>query len=214
MAQNQDLTAEALERGAAPGRGYELGRKLSSIIHPIPLSVLTLFIVGAYSGPTTAAGLGWAALFTTLQIVPGTIFFTIRRRQGAYSDEDVSLRHQRNELYLFSFASALVVAAIGFLAGAPPAFKALLASGLLLNVLCWLINLFWKISVHAAGSAFAATVTTLFSTPLGALLWLCAVAVGWARVRTRNHTPAQVLAGWALAATCALVVFGAMGMPG
>src|SRR3712207_8306763 len=56
-------------------------------------------------------------------------------------------------------------------------------------------SLFWKISAHSSSIGATATVALLYSRPLGVLLWACAIAVGWARVRTRNHTPMQVLAG-------------------
>jgi len=39
------------------------------------------------------------------------------------------------------------------------------------------------------------------------LLWLCALAVGWARVRTRNHTTLQVIAGLVVAAAIISVSF-------
>lgn len=211
MAHEQNMTTEALARGAEPGQGYELGRTISNIFHPILLSIATFFIVGTYSGPTLLAGMGWAAFCTALQVIPGTLFFTIRMRQGAYSDEDVSVRHQRNELYLVSLCIMIVSAVVLWLLHAPLLFLALMASGLILSVVSWLINLFWKISVHAASSASCATVALLLSPVLGAMLWICVLVVGWARIRTRNHTLAQVAAGMALAAACVLVTFRALG---
>jgi membrane-associated phospholipid phosphatase len=41
------------------------------------------------------------------------------------------------------------------------------------------------------------------------MLWATAALVGWARVRTRNHTPRQVIAGFAVAA---LVMSGAFAL--
>ena len=131
-----------------------------------------------------------------IQVVPGLAYYLIRKRQGAFSDEDVSVRQQRNELYLFSFFVLAVGTAVVWLAGAPVVFRALLVGGLLLNMLCWAINLRWKISVHAASSASCATIALMLVPPLGAALWVGALLVGWARVRTHNHTPAQVAAGW------------------
>ena len=64
----------------------------------------------------------------------------------------------------------------------------------------------------AIGSA--ATIGLLYWQPLGWALWICAVAVGWARVRTRNHTPLQVLAGLGCATLVVLVAFGMFGLRG
>jgi membrane-associated phospholipid phosphatase len=80
-------------------------------------------------------------------------------------------------------------------------------AALALGLIGGLINLLWKISVHAASIASVATIALLYSRDLGIGLWVCALAVGWARVRTGNHTPMQVLAGFLLAVTMVLVVF-------
>lgn len=211
MAHERNLAAEALARGAEPGRGYALARLLSNIFHPVLLSIATFFVAGA-SSAGGASGLWWALACMLIQVVPGLAYYLVRKRQGAFSDEDVSVRQQRNELYLFSlFVLALGVAVV-WLAGAPAVFGALLGGGLVLNGLCWVINLFWKISVHAASSASCATTALLLLPPLGVALWAGALLVGWARVRTHNHTPAQVGAGWALAAVTVLASFRALGV--
>lgn len=212
MAQQQNLTAEALQRGAIPGRGYALARWISQVFHPVTLSIINLFIVGTFALPHRLAGLGWAVLCVALQILPGMAFFTIRLRQGVYTDEDVSVRHQRNELYFFSMGIIVVGMAVLIVLGAPDAFLALLCSAAVMNVLSWSINLFWKISVHAASMATCATIAAIYSQPLGVLMWLCTLLVGWSRVRTRNHTPMQVIAGVGLAVASIWGVFAVFGL--
>jgi membrane-associated phospholipid phosphatase len=212
MTQQHDMAAEALRRGAPPGRGYTLARLLSQIFHPVILSIASIFIVGLLGVEPGSGGLGWAVLCAALQVVPPTLFFTVRLRQGAYSDDDVSERHQRNELYLFGMLTVVAGVAILGALGAPRPFMALLASAALINGLAWLINLFWKISVHSAGMGSCATIAALYSQPLGLALWLCALGLGWARVRTRNHTPLQVIAGIALACACVVGSWMAFGL--
>lgn len=209
MSRQNDITAEALRRGAAPGRGYALARTLSQILHPVVLSVISIFVVGLLGVEPRRNGAVWAAVCALLQVVPPTIFFMVRLRQGAYSDDDVSVRSQRNELYLFGIVNVLVGLVILRLLDAPLAFVATLTSAGLISVLGWLINLFWKISVHAASMGSCATLGALYSEPLGLVLWLCALALGWARVRTRNHTLMQVVAGVSLATACVLGTFWA-----
>lgn len=212
MTQQNDLTAEALRRGAAPGRGYAIARTISQIFHPVPLSIFSIFIVGILGVDPMRRGIGWAALCTLIQVLPPTIFFSIRLRQGAYSDDDISDRTQRNELYLFGMVTVLLGVGLLNLLGAPQPFLALLTSAALINGLSWMINLFWKISIHSAGIGSSATVATLYSEPLGLLLWLSALSLGWARVRTRNHTPLQVVAGLGLACACVVGSFMAFGL--
>ncbi|NTU83751.1 MAG: PAP2 family protein [Chloroflexales bacterium] len=212
MSRQTDLTAEALRRGASPGRGYALARTISQILHPIMLSLMSVFIVGLLGVEPPRVGLLWALLCAFIQIVPGAIFFTIRLKQGAYTDDDVSVRSQRNELYLFGFITLAVGLLILWLLGAPAPILALVASATLLGLLAWVINLYWKISVHASTMGSTATLAALYSKPLGLALWLCALALGWARVRTRNHTLLQVAAGLTLAAACVVGTFMAFGL--
>jgi len=145
-------------------------------------------------------------------VIPPTAFYTIRLRQGAYGDEDVSIRQQRNELYVFGFVWLVVASAALIPLGLPYALLAVLVVALTQGVIGGIINLFWKISVHAASVATAATVAIVYMRTLGIILWICAVAVGWARVRTNNHTPLQVLMGFLIAATTVFVVFQFFGI--
>lgn len=207
MTHSHDLTAEARQRGALPGRGYTIAHYISRVFHPILLSVISILIVGMLSVVPAKTGAAWSGLTIALQIIPPTIFFTIRLRQGIYSDEDISVRQQRNELYLFGMINIVVVTLILYLLHAPTPLIALILSAGLINIIGFVINLFWKISIHSAGIGSCATVATLYSPPLGAFFWASAFALGWARVRTRNHTPMQVIAGLALSAVCVLAVF-------
>jgi membrane-associated phospholipid phosphatase len=212
MTQQHDLASEALRRGAVPGRGYAVARIISQVLHPVVLSIISIFIIGSLGVESRVAGLGWAVACTLMQVLPPTLFFTIRLRQGAYSDEDISQRHQRNELYLFGMINVVIVTILLIVLQAPTAFLALTVSALALNALAWMINLFWKISVHSAGIGSCATVAALYSEPLGLIFWIAALTLGWARVRTRNHTPMQVAAGLALATATVLMTFIVFGL--
>lgn len=212
MTRQTDLAAEAVARGAPPGRGYAVARVISQVLHPVFLGVVSIFIVGLLGVEPAREGAAWGMLCAFLQMVPPTVFFTWRLRQGAYTDEDVSDRSQRNELYIFGLANLAVGLVILGLLGAPTAIMAMVTSALALSLIAWLINLWWKISVHASSMGSTATLGALYSEPLGLGLWLCAIALGWARVRTRNHTPAQVIAGYTLATACVVATFMAFGL--
>lgn len=212
MSRRIDLRAEAISRGAVPGRGYAVARYISQLLHPVILGVASLLIVGLLGVTPVRDGVIWALVCAFLQVVPPTIFYTIRLRQGAYSDDDVSDRTQRNELYLIGIANLAVGLVLLTLLGAPAPFLATVTAATAISLIAWLINLAWKISVHASSMGSTATLAALYSEPLGLLLWLCALALGWARVRTRNHTPAQVVAGLALASGCVVLTFLAFGL--
>ena len=207
MAHHRETTpAEVID-----DRGFALGRRISQVFHPILINILTFVVVGYYGLANPAAGLAWSGLCVLVAVLPPTLFYIVRRRQGAYGDEDVSIRQQRNELYLVGFVWTLIATVILAAVGLPRPYIALMIMVLALGLIGGVINLFWKISVHAASIAALATVALLYSRNLGIALWVCALAVGWARVRTGNHTPLQVLAGFLCAVTVVLIVFQLVG---
>lgn len=208
MAQQREASSQSLVDGELAGRSFAFGQTVSRIFHPILLNIGAFLIVGYHALPSRMAGLGWMVVCLLVQVLPPTVFYTIRARQGAYSDADVSNRHQRNELYVFGLATVVLGIVVLAPFGLPRPLLALMLSALAIGLICALVNLVWKISVHGVSIASTATVALLYSRELGLVLWLCALLVGWARIRTRNHTPLQVLAGLAVAALVVTVVFG------
>ena len=192
-------------------RGFAFGRLISQVFHPILLNILSFVVVGYYGLANPRAGLAWSGLCVLAAVLPPTLFYIVRRRQGAYGDEDVSIRQQRNELYLVGFVWTLITTVVLVALGLPRPHIALMIAVLALGLVGGVINLFWKISVHAASIAALATIALLYSRNLGIALWVCALAVGWARVRTGNHTPLQVLAGFLCAVIVVLAVFQLVG---
>lgn len=201
MDSQQEIPATALSAQALPARerSHELAELLSQIFHPLTLSMVNVVLVSFLVDAPWYIAIGWGLLAIVLQVTPSLLFFTIRLRQGAYSDKDVSVRQQRTELYLFSFATLGLNLVVFWLVGVPIPYIALVLGALVVSVVSFVINLFWKISVHASCVASTAVLGLLLSPVLGLLLWVCAFAVGWARVRTRNHTPLQVVAGYVVA---------------
>lgn len=212
MSRQNNLAAEALRRGAAPGRGYAVARTISQLLHPVTLGLMSIMIVALLGVNPAREGALWGLLCAGLQVLPVMAFFTIRLRQGAYSDDDVSVRSQRNELYLFGIVNLAVGLLVLRLLGAPTPILAMVSAAALISLTAWVINFFWKISVHASSMGSTATLAALYSEPLGLTLWLCALALGWARVRTRNHTPLQFVAGLALATLGVIGAFMAYGL--
>lgn len=207
MAHRRDTTPAQM----IDDRGYAFGRLVSQVFHPILMNILAFVVVGYYGLDSPAAGLAWSGLCVLVAVLPPTLFYMVRRRQGAYGDEDVSIRQQRNELYLVGFVWALIATVALVALGLPRPHLAIMLTALGLGLVGGVINLFWKISVHAASMASLATIALIYSRNLGVALWVCALVVGWARVRTGNHTPLQVLAGFVCAATIVLGIFQIVG---
>src|SRR5262245_8470730 len=134
-------------------RSHVLSRLLSQVFHPILVNIVTFVIAGYFGLANHATGLAWTGLCILVSVLPPTIFYTVRLRQGAYGDEDISIRQQRNELYLVGFVWVLAVTIVLIPLGLPRALLAVLLVALALGVIGGAINLFWKISVHSASIA-------------------------------------------------------------
>ncbi|NLE46614.1 MAG: phosphatase PAP2 family protein, partial [Chloroflexi bacterium] len=94
------------------------------------------------------------------------------------------------------FTSACGIGAwLLLLIGAAPRPLIVLGGALLVETLIiFVITLRWKISVHCAAAAGAATlVWSLIGTPLPLIVGVPLIA--WSRLRLQRHTLAQVVAG-------------------
>lgn len=188
---------------------YRIGRWLSQIFHPITNGIASFLLVGAFAADSTDARLSgpvWSLIAIALLILPPTIYFYFRLFRGHYSDDDISQRGQRNGLYFFALGSVILASLALYALQVPSIFLRLIGASIGTMVLCMAINFVWKVSVHSASIATLATLSTkLLPLPIGISLWIVAVSLGWARIRTGNHTVGQVLAGWLIASGCVLL---------
>ena len=193
----------------ARDRAYRLGRFISQVFHPIVNGIAAFAIVGlsAPGLPNPGYGLLWATACILTIITPPAIYFYARLVRGAYSDDDISHRSERTGLYTAAILSTLVGSVLLYFLGIPSIFLRLMVAAIGVTTVAMLINFSWKISVHSTSIATLATLGTIFFQRLGVLLWVCALIVGWARIRTGNHTLLQVLAGWSIAIAGVLLAF-------
>jgi membrane-associated phospholipid phosphatase len=188
-------------------RRLRAARLVGEVLSPPPILVALALAVAWASSPTRAMAVLWgtiAALFTS--VLPYTLILGGVRR-GRLSDRNISLREQRIRFGGVAIASILLGLAVLAVLDAPAEMVALLAS-IAVGVACgWVVTLWWKISVHAAIAAGAATVLTLVFGPALLAVWPLVTLIAWSRVQVGDHTPAQVLAGVALGIVVNATVF-------
>jgi membrane-associated phospholipid phosphatase len=188
-------------------RRLRLARLVGELLSPPPIIVILALVVAWDSSPTPASAVLWggvAAVFAS--VLPYAIILRGVRR-GRLSDRNISLRQDRIRFGVVAITSILIGLALLAAFDAPAEMVALLAS-IAVGVVCgWVITLWWKISVHAAIAAGAATVLTLvFGTALLAA-WALVALIAWSRVQVGDHTPTQVLAGVALGVVINATIF-------
>ncbi|TWJ24808.1 phosphatase PAP2 family protein [Micromonospora endolithica] len=172
----------------------------------VVVSALTV-AVGWHSARGGMRGLAWGLLATVF--VSGIPFAYIVGgvRRGRLTDRHVRRRDQRRVPLLFGLGSVAAGAALLAALGAPRPVLALAAAGTVGLVVAVVLSHRWKPSIHSAVAAGAVVVLTV---TFGARLLVAApllALVGWSRVRLRDHTLPQVLAGATFGALVAGVVF-------
>lgn len=189
-----------------PDHSNRLAAWLGRILHPAIVAVPTLLLVLSELGWGEA--LRWSLLVLPIVLVPGLITVTLLERRGRL----VHQRQTRTPLYIVAWLSVAVCLTIVVALGAP---RVLIAS--LTALLVWLplqlaINTFiTKVSAHTAVVAGCYMGLLLLGRldTWGLRLGLLAlvIAVVWARVVTKNHTPTQVVMGLLVGILPVLIVF-------
>jgi len=136
----------------------------------------------------------WACAYVLMSMMAPLAYLVWLLRRGQITDLDVQLREQRLRPMLFTSACG-IGAWLLLLIGAAPRPLIVLGGALLVETLIiFVITLRWKISVHCAAAAGAATlVWSLIGTPLPLIVGVPLIA--WSRLRLQRHTLAQVVAG-------------------
>lgn len=159
---------------------------------PIFAFVTFLLLLLSVRTPNFPSILITVLLFGTL--LPLILVYILSRR-GIIPDYYASERETRTIPFIAAALSYLLGAFILFTLNTPVIVVALMLCYGVNTFVMMLINFKWKISVHASGITGPATFL-FYSFGLIALpFFLLVIPVGWARLRLRAHTPAQVLAG-------------------
>jgi membrane-associated phospholipid phosphatase len=195
---------EAAQR--LPGR-LRFARLVGELLSPPPIIVVLALVIAWDSGPTPAMAVLWGGIAAvSASVLPYALILRGVRR-GRLTDRNISLREQRMRFAAVAITSILVGLAVLAAFDAPAEMVALQAS-IAVGVACgWVITLWWKISVHAAIAAGAATVLLLVFGPALLVVWPLVAVIAWSRVQVGDHTPAQVLAGAALGVVVNATVF-------
>ncbi|WP_443083955.1 phosphoesterase PA-phosphatase [Verrucosispora sp. WMMA2121] len=176
-----------------------IARVVTEVFAPALLAAVMPFVVALRtSAPAVGPGLGWAlvgALFCS--VIPNSLIWWGVRR-GRLSDHHIRVREQRRTPLVYGLVSVLVGLAllVGF--RAPRPVIAMVVVMFALGLAVTLVNLVWKLSIHAAVAAGSAAVLVIVFGPALLLAAAGVVLVTWSRVELGEHTVGQVIAGTAV----------------
>ena len=144
-----------------------------------------------------------------IPILLSCLFVLSLRLMRKVSSIELVSRRERLVPSLFASASGAALLAALYATGSNSEVRMLAAAVTVQLVILTAVTIFWKISYHAAtaGTLLLSVMfvgSPQFVLPVAAL----ALAVCWARVHLRRHTPAQVAMGMASALPLVLLVAG------
>jgi membrane-associated phospholipid phosphatase len=194
------------ERGRLAIVRHDVAALVSAIIHPLLFPLLTLIVISlAFTHGNLPRTLLYAIVAVGLTALPVAAVVWIQVKRGAWSDLDVSKRTQRYTLYPLTLACLGILLYVFYRLHAPRQNVVAVVSLAAANVANGIINLFWKISAHATTAAMCAALLWQLTPAWGPPAVAGAALVGWSRVELKRHTTGQVLAGWGVGLTSAIL---------
>ena len=172
-----------------------LAHAISVICAPPSLAVPLVALAAHHVAGQPGAAMGALILLVTTALLP-SLFILAAHRAGYVGSLDLTCRSERVIPSLFAAGCAATAYPLLVRWEAPTVLIAVgLAIALQLGALA-LVTTVWKVSYHAAAAGgLAALAYSLEGATVGLALVAVAALVGWARVRLRRHTRAQVAFG-------------------
>ena len=187
-----------------------LARAATELLAPAVLVSVLLVLLGWHSTGFRLQGLALGAVAAVFESILPFAYIVRGVRRGELTDRHVGDRTQRLRPLLVAFGSVVVGAVVLLLLAAPRDLLAAVAAGGVGLLVAAAINHFWKMSIHSAVAAGACVILMLVFGPELLVTAVLVGLVGWSRVRLGDHTWPQVLAGYAIGALVAGVVFAAL----
>jgi membrane-associated phospholipid phosphatase len=193
---------------APPGPSRRVARVLTEVFAPAGLAAVLPFVIGVHAAGSVGRGLAWGLLASLFSAILPYSLIWYGVRQGRLSDRHIGRREQRTKPLAVGLGLVLVGLGLLLALGAPRELVALVVAHFLGGLVATVVNHFWKLSVHAAVAAGTMAVLALAFGPVLLVTAVIVVAVGWSRVRLRDHTTLQVVAGTIVGLVTTGVAFG------
>lgn len=187
-------------------RSERLARAATEILAPAVLATALPMVVATHADGIWP-GLAWGLLAALFSAVLPYAFIWCGVRRGRLTDHHIGVRRQRRTPLMLGLLSVLTGLLLLVLLGAPHEVAAVVVVMFVVGAVVTAVNEVWKVSVHSAVAAGCLTVLVIVFGPSLLAAVPLVVLVAWSRVRLRDHTIAQVLAGTAVGIPLAAITF-------
>ena len=153
-----------------------------------------------------------AMVYLLTVVVPSLLIHLYRLCQG-WTSHELGRKERRLVPYIISIVCYFACFFWMEYRNTPRVISIIVVVALTIQMICALINIWWKISTHTAaiGGVAGGLVSYSIAFSFNPLWWLCFVlilagAVGTARMILRQHSLSQVVGGFLIGAACAILV--------
>lgn len=193
-----------------------LAAKVTSVIFTpfyLPLVALTILFLFSYlSLLPLFYKIFVLSLVYLMTILLPTFLIHIYRRYQNWSLLQMSLRKRRLVPYIVSIICYFLCLYLMHIIHIPHFMGSIVMAALSIQIVCAIVNIWWKISTHTAGiggmcGAVSAFSFVFFFNPIWwlSLTFLLGGVVGTARMILRQHTLMQVVGGFVIGAVTAFL---------
>lgn len=191
-------------------------RIMSMIFTPFYLPIvglIALFIFSYMSLLPMMYKLVMLAMVYLLTVVAPSLLIHLYRLCQGWTSHELGRKERRLVPYIISIVCYFACFFWMEYRNTPRVISIIVVVALTIQMVCALINIWWKISTHTAaiGGVAGGLVSYSIAFSFNPLWWLCFVlilagAVGTARMIQRQHSLSQVVTGFLVGAACAILV--------
>lgn len=191
-------------------------RIMSMIFTPFYLPIvglIALFIFSYMSLLPMMYKLVMLAMVYLLTVVAPSLLIHLYRLCQGWTSHELGRKERRLVPYIISIVCYFACFFWMEYRNTPRVISIIVVVALTIQMVCALINIWWKISTHTAaiGGVAGGLVSYSIAFSINPLWWLCFVlilagAVGTARMILRQHSLSQVVTGFLVGAACAILV--------
>ena len=191
-------------------------RIMSMIFTPFYLPIvglIALFIFSYMSLLPMMYKLVMLAMVYLLTVVAPSLLIHLYRLCQGWTSHELGRKERRLVPYIISTVCYFACFFWMEYRNTPRVISIIVVVALTIQMVCALINIWWKISTHTAaiGGVAGGLISYSIAFSFNPLWWLCFVlilagAVGTARMILRQHSLSQVIGGFLVGAACAILV--------
>lgn len=191
-------------------------RVVSMVFTPFYLPTLGLIILFVFSYlsqlPFTYKAVVVTMVYFFTILLP-TLLIHAYRTQQRWTSWDMGRRERRMVPYVISILCYFTCVYVMRELHIPHFMSSIVIVALIIQIVCAIVNIWWKISTHTAGIGGVTGALFAFSAIFGfnPLLWVCIVVMvagilGTSRMILRQHSLSQVVTGYVVGCACGVLI--------